>query len=507
MGQKVVIVGAGIGGLALANILQKAGCEVHVYEKNRQLGGRAGQKQVKGFTYDTGPSWYLMPKVFEHYFSLFDRSAQETLELQKLRPAYKVFYESRPAITISGNLVTDRATFDAIEPGSGEALSRYVAEGNDIYQFALRYFLYTNFSSLSDFLKKPILQSSPRLLKLLVTSVHQRARSFVHTRALQQILEYPMVFLGTSPFNAPAMYSLMSALDFKEGVYYPKNGIYAIITALTDIGEELGVTYHTGKEVVAIEHVHRRATGIRLATGHTIPADIVVSNADLHFTETALIAPEAQSYPEAYWHKKESGISALLLYLGVKGSLPALEHHNLFFVDNWKKNFDDIYEGKQVPTDASLYVSKPTSTDPGLAPEGHENLFVLMPLPTGVALSPEDERALADRCINQLAVMTQQPDLADRIVHQVLFGPKDFEERFNAWQGTALGMSHKLTQSAFWRTPNVSKRLDNLFYVGGNTTPGIGLPMCLISAELVYKRIMGDTRGGKIEKVSAMEDE
>lgn len=501
MRPKVIIIGAGIGGLATANMLQKAGCSVHIYEKNDQLGGRAGLKVEKGFRFDTGPSWYLMPGVFEHYFSLFGYSAKKELALQKLTPAYKVFFDSRDPITISGDPRIDRQTFEKEESGAGAALERYVKEGNDIYQLALKHFLYTNFSDPKDVLKKEILSQSGKLLNLLTTSIHQRVASFVSAQPLQQILEYPMVFLGSSPFTAPAMYSLMSALDFKEGVYYPKNGIYAIIESLEKIGRELGVTYHLNQEVKEILVTDGEVSGVLLAKNKRVTADIVISNADLHFTETKLLAPEFQSYPESYWKKKEAGISALLVYLGVKGDLPQLEHHNLFFVDDWKGNFDSIYNKKTIPESASLYVCKPSATDPKVAPKGNENIFMLVPLPTGLTLSARQKQTLTKRFIAQLAHSINEPNLAERITFQESFGPNDFASRFYAWQGSALGQSHLLTQSAFWRTPNKSKRVKNLFYVGGNTMPGVGLPMCLISAELVYKRIMKQKSGGPITRI------
>jgi 1-hydroxy-2-isopentenylcarotenoid 3,4-desaturase len=500
MSNHVIIIGAGIGGLAAANLLQKAGFSVHVYEKNDQLGGRAGQKKVNGFTFDTGPSWYLMPKVFEQYLSLFGLSAQELLNLKRLTPAYKVFYESRAPLTITGELARDSATFEAVEPGAGEALQRYVSEGDEIYQLALRHFLYTNYDGLGGLMNRDILRGAPRLLRLLTQPIHQRVAQFVGTKALQQILEYPMVFLGSSPFQAPAMYSLMSALDFNEGVFYPERGIYDIITQLRHIGDELGVTYHLNSEVSAITHEGQRATGIMLKDGSTIAADSVISNADLHFTETSLVDPTVQTYPERYWQKKQSGISALLLYVGVKGELPALEHHNLFFVDDWQDNFAAIYDRREVPEHASLYVCKPTASDPSLAPAGHENIFMLLPLPTDVALTTDEREALADRCLAQLGVMAGE-DVSERIVYKESFGPADFEQQFHAWEGTALGASHTLKQSALWRTPNKSGKLANLFYVGGNTLPGIGLPMCLISAELVYKRVMGDTTNGPLTAI------
>ena len=500
MPKKVIIIGAGIGGLATANLLQKAGFEVSVYEKNQQLGGRAGQLKRDGFTFDTGPSWYLMPEVFKQYFGLFDINITKELAIKRLDPAYKVFFESHAPLTMQGDLTKDAIQFEAIEKGAGQRLKTYVTEGDEIYQMAMRHFLYTNFSTPTDLLQKEVLTSAGRMTKLLLTPIHTRVKQFVSAKPLQQILEYPMVFLGTSPFKAPAMYSLMSALDFKEGVYYPAKGMYSIIELLVTLGKKLGVTYYPTSDVTSITHKNGIATGI-VVDKKTVAADIVISNADLHHTETVLLDEPARSYPASFWQKKESGISALLLYIGVKGSLPQLEHHNLLFVDTWQQNFVDIYDEKKIPQSASMYLSRTTATDPSTAPKGHENLFVLVPLPTGVTITKAAQQKLTDRFLMQIATSIGEPDLADRIVTMEAFGPNDFKDRFYSWEGTALGMSHLLKQSAMWRIPNKSKKLKNLYYVGANTVPGIGLPMCLISAELVYKRVMGIKKGGPVQKV------
>ena len=504
MPKSVAIIGAGIGGLAVANMLQKAGFQVHVYEKNEQLGGRAGKRVTKGFTFDTGPSWYLMPAVFEQYFALFNINVNRELDIKRLDPAYKVFFESRNPVTVHGDLQKDAKAFDAIEPGSGNALKRYVTEGNEIYHMAMKHFLYTNFTDPRDLVNREVLASTGRMAKLLLTTIHARVKTFVTSKPLQQILEYPMVFLGTSPFKAPAMYSLMSALDFKEGVFYPAKGMYSIIELLVKIGTRLGVEYHTGVSVQSIIHDNGKAIGIKV-NQQTIPADIVISNADLRHTELTLLDAPARSYPDSFWQKKEAGISALLLYIGVKGSLPQLQHHNLLFVDKWRENFEDIYEAKQIPDSASLYVSRTSATDPSTAPKGHENMFVLAPLPTGVTLTPSQQRSLATKFIAQIATAINETDLQKNIVSLETFGPNDFSDTFNAWQGTALGMSHLLKQSAMWRIPNKSKKLSNLYYVGANTVPGIGLPMCLIGAELVYKRIMNIQRGGPVQTIQTIE--
>lgn len=501
MTKRVVIIGAGIGGLATANILAKAGYDVVVYEKNSQPGGRAGMMEVDGFRFDTGPSWYLMPDVFDQYFSLFGTSSDEQLNLVKLSPAYKVFFENAAPVVITSNPKQDAETFEKIEPGAGKKLLNYVEKGDEIYRLSLKHFLYTNFTSLKDFAKTDIVRRGRLMTRLALTPIDRYVKKFVKDQRLQQILEYPMVFLGTSPFSAPALYSLMSALDFREGVFYPQGGLYTIIEKLVEIGKSLGVAYHYDSAIEKIISKKGVTTGIQLAGGEQIHADIIISNADLHFTETKLLAEKDRSYPSAYWANKEPGPSALLMYLGVEGKLSQMEHHNLFFVKDWEKNFKSIFETKELPTPASIYVCKPSATDPTVAPKNSENLFVLVPLPPGINTSKESLDEVANKYLAQIEKHFDIPDLQKRIKVRRLFGPHDFENKYNAWQGTALGPSHVLRQSALFRTKNYSRKLKNLYYVGGFTTPGIGLPMCLIGAEMVYKRIIGDKTGGPVTHI------
>jgi phytoene desaturase len=419
--QKVLIIGSGIGGLATANLLAKAGYSVDVYEKESSPGGRAGTMTKDGFRFDTGPSWYLMPDVFEHYFDLLDQPLKSWLSLKRLTPAYKVFFEGNSSVTITGMLEEDAKTFEAIEKGTGEALKAYVHQADIIYKLAMKHFLYSNFTSLRDFTKKDVLLHAPRMVSMMLKPIDGYVRQFVSDIRLKQILEYPMVFLGTSPFTAPAMYSLMSALDFKEGVFYPKGGIYTIIDSLVKIGNQLGVTYHYNKEVTSITTRGKIATGI-IANNRMVPADIIVSNADLHHTETRLLKPSEQSYPESYWQKKEASPSALLIYLGIKGKVPEFEHHTLLFVKDWKKNFEAIYSNKSIPDMASIYISKTSQSDATVAPRDHENIFVLVPLPAGISLNKKSQTNLAKKYLEQIKIMTGV-DLDKRSTTQTLFGP------------------------------------------------------------------------------------
>ncbi len=493
---KAIIIGGGISGLATANLLACKGYDVVVLEQSDQLGGRAGLLEVDGFRFDTGPSWYLMPEVFEHYFSLFGRKTSDYYQLKRLNPAYRIFPESGQPVTITSDLETDATTFDALEPGTGASLKRHVARAEKLYELATDHFLYIDRVVPRSFLSRQVLGSISSLPKSVYLNNYIN-RQFKHP-VLRQILQYQSVFLGVSPYETPSLYALMAYLDFKQGVYYPQGGMYEVIAGLVKLGRELGVNYQTGIAVQHITTADGKARAVVLGDGSEMTADIVVSAADLHHTEQKLLSKPDRSINPKFWTKAKSSPSALLMYLGVKGDLPELSHHNLIFTTDWQKNFGDIFERVQWPHPASMYVSVPSKTDPSVAPAGNSNVFVLVPLPPNSYLSEVEQSEQAEAYLDELAHALGIADLKKRIVYKKLFGPADFRDQLNSWQGNALGLGHSWGQSAWFRPSVKSKKLSNMYYVGGSVRPGIGLPMCLISAQLVIKNLTGDKSAGPL---------
>jgi phytoene desaturase len=509
-GRRAVVVGAGVAGLASAALLGRDGWAVDLVEQQDTLGGRVGVWEHEGFRFDTGPSWYLMPEVYDHFFRLLGTSADAELDLVRLDPAYRVFFERHDdPVEVVGDLAGNVAAFEGVERGAGAALERYLESAHEAYDLALRHFLYGTFASRTALLNRDVLRHGRRLAQLLPRSLESFVAQQFEDPRLRQVLGYPAVFLGTSPDRAPALYHLMSWLDLVDGVYYPRGGFAAFVEALHRVGARYGVRTRLSTRVTAVE-VDRapgrpRVRGVRVVDGEgserLLDADLVVGAADLHHVETELVPQDLRTYDHDWWTRRDPGPGAVLACLGVQGELPQLAHHTLFFTEDWQRNFDDIFATPtRVPDPASAYVCRPSATDRTTAPDGHENLFVLVPVPADPGIGrgglegagdPLVEK-VADAAVAQVAAKAGIPDLADRVVVRRTIGPADFSEDLNAWSGGALGPAHVLKQSAFFRAGNASKKIGGLLYAGAGTIPGIGVPMCLISAELVLKRVRGD---------------
>lgn len=525
---EIVVIGGGISGLATAGLLARDGHQVTILEQGTDLGGRAGRWASDGFTFDTGPSWYLMPEVIDHWFRLMGSRAASEMDLVRLSPAYRTWFEGyKEPVEVHTGRAEAMTLFDSMDPGSGEALGEYLDSAEDAYTMAKRRFLYDDFSSLRGMLRRDVLSRGAKLAQLLAMPLGSFvARRFTDPRQ-RQILGYPAVFLGSSPFKTPAMYHLMSHLDLQDGVLYPQGGFISMIDAMERLVVEAGVEIIRGasvqriltrpvnlrKGVGAVGSRHRKGAevvGVSWTgsdrTEHVTPAGKVVGALDLHHLETEMLPEELRTHPKRVWKGRDPGPSAVLVCLGVRGELPQLTHHNLFFTSDWEDNFGRIEAGEDLGERTSIYLSQPSASDPSVAPEGDQTLFILVPAPAVPSWgnggfdgggSTQVEK-VADAAIDQIEKWAGIDDLRARTVVRRTYGPADFADSVNAWRGSALGAAHTLKQSAFLRPGIRSKKVSGLFYVGSSVRPGIGVPMCLISAELVLKASRGDRSPGPV---------
>ncbi|WP_101294473.1 phytoene desaturase family protein [Halegenticoccus soli] len=494
-GRSVVVIGGGFGGLSTACYLADAGADVTLLEKNEQLGGRASRLERDGFRFDMGPSWYLMPDVFEDFFGYFGRDPSDYYELVRLDPHYRIFFKDGDRVDMVPDLATNRETFESYEPGAGEAFERYLDKSKRNYEIGMRHFVYEDRPRLRDYVDPDVLRHAWGLS--LVGSMQGHVEDYFDHPKLQQIVQYTLVFLGGAPNNTPALYNLMSHVDFNLGVYYPRptdgggsesdrssaaGGVGAVVDGMAALGRELGVEFRVDRPVTEIRG-RRGGFVVRTAGDESFLADLVVSDADYAHTEQDLLPPEKRQYDADYWESRTYAPSAFLLYLGVEGDVDPLAHHTLVLPTDWNEHFETIFDDPGWPEDPAYYVCVPSQTDDAVAPEGHSNLFVLVPIAPGLDDAPERRREYRDLVLADVAEHTGV-DLRDRIVFEESFCVSDFADRYNSTKGSALGLAHTLRQTALFRPPRASKGMEGLYFTGSYTTPGIGVPMCLISGRL-----------------------
>lgn len=483
--------------MAAAARLAKDGFSVTVIERHAQAGGRARLWKKDGYTFDMGPSWYLMPDAFERFFAHFGRKVSDYYDLKKLDPAYRVFFGPGEAVDVPADRPGQRALFDRLEPGGGAKLDRYLDAAAYKYQVAVEDFLYRDYRTVFDFLNWRMLTEGLKLNVLGKLDAAVR-RQFSDRRS-RQILEYGMVFLGTAPADAPALYALMSHVDLTQGVFYPLGGLSAMAQGIRKLAEEQGVRFLLNTEATRIVTERGRAVCV-LARGAdgtelSLPGDAVLANADYAHVETDLLAPADCSFPRRYWEGRVVAPTLMLLYLGVNRRLERLLHHNLYFKPDWDGHFEAIFRRPAWPEEPCINVSCISKTDPDMAPPGCENVFVLVPVAAGLDDTDEVREAYADRIIRQLERVTGET-IAPHIQVRRIYSHRDYAADYHAWKGTALGLAHTLMQTAVFRPPLRSRKVRNLHFAGQYTHPGIGVPMVLIAAEIAAGNLRRDMDGG-----------
>jgi len=468
---RAVIVGGGFSGLATASLLSRQGFEVTLIEKNNSLGGRARVLEEKGYKFDMGPSWYLMPEVFDCLFSSIGK--RRPYDLIKLSPSFKLTIDWKKDIVIYPDLDDNKEELNKIESNGFEKMEKYVDYTRYMYKVAMEKFLYREYKSIGDLFTREVMGEA---LKLgLFSSLENFNRKFFQSEDMLKLTGFASVFLGGSPDVIPGLYALVNYPIFGQGVYYPKGGFGKVAESLVGNYE-----VRLGEEVRGSKVVNGKIHNVKTDKGE-VEGDVFVFSGDYKWLDQNALPVGYSNYDQNYWNTRVYAPSAVLAFVGIRDSIDE-PHHHIVIKGDWKEHFSSIFNGSPLPEELSYYVSIRSKSEEDLAPEGGDSLFFLIPLPPGYR---GDTEHIARRIVNEYLSKHGVKD----VDYMRFFTPSDFEVEYNATLGTAFGLAHTLSQTALFRPAFRSRRIQNLFYTGQYTHPGIGVPMVLISAQVVSEII------------------
>nr|WP_294858966.1 phytoene desaturase family protein [uncultured Fluviicola sp.] len=484
-GKKIAVIGSGISSLSCASFLAKEGHEVVILEQNDSIGGRARQfKTDNGFTFDMGPSWYWMPDIFENFYQQFGHTTSDFYELIRLDPSYQIIWNKNEIDSIPASIHELEEYFEKLEIGSSVKLRQFLADAEKKYQIGMKDLVYRPSLRLTEFADTRILSG---LFKMhLFTSFASFIRKYFKNPKIISLLEFPILFLGATPKDTPALYSLMNYADIQLGTWYPMGGMFEFVKAFEKIALEQGVTFSLNNRVLGFNTANGKIKSIETSNGELV-CDYVISGADYQHTEQLL--KNKSNYDSAYWEKRIMAPSCLLFYVGLDCKVPNLKHHNLFFDADFDKHASEIYKNPKWPSKPLFYVSCPSKTDPSVAPENGENLFLLIPIAPDLK-DTEEKREHYFELLKERLVEKIGFDINPHIVYKRSYCISDFVTDYNAFKGNAYGLANTLKQTALLKPRIKNKHLSNLFYTGQLTVPGPGVPPSIISGEVVAKHVI-----------------
>lgn len=483
---EISVIGSGFAGMAASALLSKGGNSVTVYEKNAEIGGRARRLVVNGFLFDMGPSWYWMPDVYERYYNLFGHTTSDFYELKKLDPGFKVIFGMTDEMDIPADFEQLCTLFEAIEKGSADKLKKFLLQAEYKYKVGINDLVYKPGHSLSEFFSLSLMKDVMKLQ--LFSSFSEHVRQYFKDPRLIAIMEFPVLFLGAMPKDTPALYSLMNYAGLKQGTFYPMGGFGKVIDAFKKIADDCGVTFRTSEAVERLEMDSGSISRIH-SNGASVRTDAVIAAADYQHVESSLIPPKYRTYSEAYWNNRIFAPSCLIFYLGINKKLPKLAHHNLFFDESLDDHSHEIYVDKKWPAKPLFYVCCPSKTDPSVAPEGSENLFLLMPIAAGLPDAEETRDQYYEVMMRRLTKYLGE-DIRSQVVYKKSYSVSDFKGDYNAYKGNAYGLANTLFQTAIFKPKMKSKRIKNLFFAGQLTVPGPGVPPSIISGQVAANELL-----------------
>ncbi len=488
--KSALIIGAGVGGIAAAARLAQQGYDVTVLEKNETPGGRASLIQEDGFTFDTGPSLFLMPDTYAETYTALGERMEDHLDLARVDPTYRIHFHDDDSLELTGDLLHMREQIETLEPGAFDAYLRFVAEGYRHYTLSLERFVGRNFYNLLEYFSPANL---PMLFQLKALQKHyDDVSGYFRSPKLRAAFSFQNMYLGLSPYDAPATFTLLQYTELAEGVWYPRGGMYSIVTSLTKIAEGMGARFHYETPVARIDVADGRATGVTLESGEQLKADLIIANADLPYVYAELLPDDGTA---AKLERKRYTSATLMFYWGLRGErTDKLMHHNVFLSDHvYRKSFDQIFYKHTLPAEPSFYIHAPVRTVPTFAPVNGDALMVLVPTGHMDETQRQDWPALqqqARRSVFKRLARIGLDDVEERIVFERTFTPPDYRRIWNLAKGAAFGLSHNFTQVGYLRPQNRHARYGNLYFVGASTHPGTGVPIVLLSARLTTERIM-----------------
>lgn len=481
-----VVIGAGFSGMSAAIVLAQHGIRVTLIEKHTQAGGRARVLRTGGFTFDMGPSWYWMPDVMDGFFQSQGSTLDKYFKLIRLDPSYQVIFSKQEHLVLPAQMDAIENTFEKIEKGSANQLRKFLAEAKYKYQAAMQGFILKPGLSIVEFLEWKFIKG---IIQLHVfQNIRSYIKKFFKNSRLQQILEFPILFLGAKPSDTPALYSMMNYADMQLGTWYPMGGIGSLVQAFYQLTLEKNVQFQFGESV---QHVHinnERITEV-ITDKQSYSCDFVVNTSDYHHFEMDILPEKYRSYSKNYWDTRVMAPGCLIYYLGISKKVNKLKHHNLFFDGEFDRHAEEIYHLKQWPQNPLFYVCCPSITDTTVAPEGYENLFILIPIAPGLKDTKEIREKYFNKVIKRIESFCEQ-SLQDEIIVHESYGPSQFRIDYHAFLGNAYGLANTLRQTAILKPAISSKKVQNLFYAGQLTVPGPGVPPAIISGQIVAHHIL-----------------